>query len=213
MARIIDSVLVDDDRPDKSTELNQCVPVATVARQSRRLDCEHSADATLTNRGQQAFEPGPADAIARATEVIVDDLYRGPTELPRPVSEPVLPSPAFVIVHKLIGSRLTNVHVRATGKMLSGDLGHRRALRLRALPRSRAAALRPRLPAPPSVWSPAQQGVRPRRTDFVGEVGIVASSLSFSVSESDWRNRRSASTSVRRDRKISMENRGSLRTL
>jgi hypothetical protein len=50
---------------------------------------------------------------------------------PRAVSAPVLPSPALVIVHKLIVSRLTDVDVCATGKMLSGDLGHRRSLRLR----------------------------------------------------------------------------------
>src|SRR5262249_57795149 len=129
------------------------------------------------------------------------------------VSQPVLPSPAFVIVHKLIGSRLTDVHIRATGKMLSGDLGHRRSFRLRATARSRAAAFRSGSQAAPSVWSPAQQRACPCRTDFVGDFGIVASFLSFSVSESDWRNPRSASTSARRDRKISMENRGSLHNL
>ena len=104
MARIIDSILVDDDRADESTELNQCVPIATVACEPRRLDREYSADATLTNRSQQALEPGSADPTARATQIIVNDLDRRPTELPRAVSEPVLPSPAFVIVHKLIGT-------------------------------------------------------------------------------------------------------------
>src|SRR6516225_11134040 len=135
MARIIDSILVDDDRADESTELNQCVPIATVAREPRRLDREYSADATLTNRGQQALEPGSADPTARATQIIVNDLDRRPTELPGAVGESVLPLPALVVVRKLIGGRQTDVDVRATGKMLSGDLRHWRPLRLRALPR------------------------------------------------------------------------------
>src|SRR5262249_3709230 len=175
MARIIDSILVDNNRADESTELDQCVPVAAIARQARRLDREHSTDATLANRGQQVLKAGQADPVARATQIIVDDLYRSPTELPRAVSQPVLPSPAFVIVHKLIGSRLTDVHIRATGKMLSGDLGHRRSFRLRAPARSRAAAFRSGSQAAPSVWSPAQQRACPCRTDFVGDFGIVAS--------------------------------------
>src|SRR5262245_60212545 len=43
-------------------------------------------------RSRPAFA---ADTIARATQIIVDDLYRGPTELPRAISEPVLPSLGF----------------------------------------------------------------------------------------------------------------------
>ena len=44
MTRIIDSVLVYDDGPDKSTELDQRMPVTTVARQPRRLDRKDGAD-------------------------------------------------------------------------------------------------------------------------------------------------------------------------
>jgi hypothetical protein len=40
MATIVDSVLVDDDGSDQSTELDQRVPVTAVARQSR--DASHS---------------------------------------------------------------------------------------------------------------------------------------------------------------------------
>ena len=122
-------------------------------------------------------------------------------------------SPAFLVVRELIGRRLMDVHIRASGKMFRRDLGHRRAPRLRALLRSRAAGLRAGLPAQPFVRPPAPQGARPRRTGFLGDVEIVASSFSFSVSESDLRKPRSASISARRDRKISMENRGSLHSL
>src|SRR5260221_1048049 len=56
MPRIIDSVLVYDDSPDQSTELDQRVPVAAVTGQPRRLDREHGADAALADRRQQALE-------------------------------------------------------------------------------------------------------------------------------------------------------------
>jgi hypothetical protein len=52
MARIVDSVLVDDNGPDQSTELDQRMPIAAVARKPRRLDREHGADAALADRGQ-----------------------------------------------------------------------------------------------------------------------------------------------------------------
>ena len=80
MPRIIDSVLIYDDSPDKSTELDQRVPVATVAGQPRGLDGKYRADPPLTDRRQQALEARPVDAASRAAEVIVDDLDSGPAE-------------------------------------------------------------------------------------------------------------------------------------
>src|SRR5262249_7366528 len=207
MARIIDSVLVDDNRADESTELDQCGPVAAIARQARRLDRERSADATLANRGQQALKAGPADPIARATQIIVDDLYRSPTELPGAVSQPVLPSPAFVIVHKLIGSRLTDVRCSAVILVIDDPSVCERCRDLEQQRFDQGCKLRH------LCGRQHNRGLVLFEQDFVGDVGIVASSLFFSVSESDWRNPRSASTSARRDRKISMENRGSLHNL
>ena len=64
MPRIIDAVLIYDDGSDKSTELNQRVPVATVASQPRRFDREYRTDATFADRCQQALEARPIDATA-----------------------------------------------------------------------------------------------------------------------------------------------------
>jgi hypothetical protein len=65
------------------------VPVAAVtASQPRRFDCEHGTDAAFADRCQQALEARPIDAAARATQIIVDDLYRCPTELPGTIGEP-----------------------------------------------------------------------------------------------------------------------------
>src|SRR5580700_2438224 len=74
--RIIDSVLVYDDGPDKSTELNQRVPVAAVTSQPRRFDCEHGTDAAFADRCQQALEARPIDAAAGAAQIIVERLRR-----------------------------------------------------------------------------------------------------------------------------------------
>ena len=106
MPRIVDSVLVYDDGPDKSTELNQRVPVAAVTSQPRHFDREYRTDAALADRCQQALEARPIDATARAAKIIVDDLDRGPAELPSTIGQPVLTAAALRIVQKLIGRRL-----------------------------------------------------------------------------------------------------------
>src|SRR3984893_11130688 len=124
MPRIVDSVLVHDDGPNQSTEFDQCVPVATVACEPRRLDCEHATDAAFTDPRQQALEARPVAAATRATQIIVDDLDSGPAELPGAIGEPVLTVPALLVVQELIGCRLTDIDARASGQMLSRDLGH-----------------------------------------------------------------------------------------
>jgi hypothetical protein len=48
MARIVDPVLVDEDGADQSTELDQRVPVASVAGETRSLDREHGTDTRRT---------------------------------------------------------------------------------------------------------------------------------------------------------------------
>ena len=50
MPRIIDSVLVYDDGPDKATELDQRVPVAAVTSQPRPFDRKYGTDAAFADR-------------------------------------------------------------------------------------------------------------------------------------------------------------------
>ena len=73
MTRLVDPVLVDDDRSDETAELDQRMPVPAIARQAGSLDREHRAGASLTDRRQQAFETRATDARARTTEIVVDD--------------------------------------------------------------------------------------------------------------------------------------------
>src|SRR5215831_11949856 len=82
MARIIDSVLVDDDRGDQSTELDQHMPVAAIAGETRGLDREHRADVSGADCADQTIKAGAGDAASRAAKVIIDDLDASPAELP-----------------------------------------------------------------------------------------------------------------------------------
>ena len=103
MARIVDSVLVDEDRADQSTELYQRVPVAAVAGEARSLDGKHHTDATVTDCGQQPLEARTDDASARSSEIVVDDFDSRPAKLPGAIGKPVLPALALEVVHELIG--------------------------------------------------------------------------------------------------------------
>ena len=125
MPRIIDAVLIYDDGPDKSTELNQRMPVAAVTSQPRRLDREYGTDAAFADRCQQALETRPIDAGAGAAKIIVDDLDGSLAELPGTVGEPILTAAALQIVQQLIGRRLADVDKGAAAQMFSRDLGHR----------------------------------------------------------------------------------------
>jgi len=102
MARIVDSVLVDEDRADQSTELYQRVPVAAVAGEARSLDGKHHTDATVTDCGQQPLEVRTDDASARSSEIVVDDFDSRPAKLPGAIGKPVLPALALEVVHELI---------------------------------------------------------------------------------------------------------------
>src|SRR5215831_11146595 len=209
MPRIIDSVLVYDDSSDKSTELDQRVPVAAVTSQPRCFDREYRADAALTDRCEQAFEARPIDATAGAAKIIVDDLDRGPAELPGTIGEPVLATAALWIVEELISRRLADVDKGAAAQMVSRDLGHRRPFRLPAPPRCRAARLRPVLPAAPGLRGSARRAACSARTGPAACLRSCAPLFAFSVPELDWRKLKSASISVRRDRSISSGSRGS----
>src|SRR5438270_3416597 len=116
MPRIIESVLVYDDGPDKSTELDQRMPVATVAGQPRCLDRKYGADPPLTDGSQQALEARPIDAASRAAQIIVDDLDHGPAELTSTIGEPVLTAAALRIVQELICRRLADVNEGAAAR-------------------------------------------------------------------------------------------------
>src|SRR5262249_23672843 len=98
MARIIDSVLVDDDRGEQSTELDQHMPVAAIAGETRGLDREHRADVSGADCADQTIKAGAGDAASRAAKVIIDDLDASPAELPSAIGERILAALALLVV-------------------------------------------------------------------------------------------------------------------
>src|SRR5262249_34219812 len=145
MARIVDSVLVGDERPDQSTELDQRMPVAAITGKTRRLNREHSADTAVADRCEQPLEAGTRDAPTGAAKVVVNDIDVAPAKLLGAIDETVLASSALMIMRELVCCRLPDVDAGAAGEMLSRDFGHRRCPRLPpspAPPQSRAAAPR-----------------------------------------------------------------------
>jgi hypothetical protein len=165
VTRIVDSALVDEDRADQSTELDQHVPVAAVAGETRGLDRQHRTDTAGADRPDQTIEPGSGDPATGAAKIVVDDFDRGPAELTGTLGERILSAPALVIVQQLIGHRLANVDVGAAGQVLSGDLGHRRPPRLRVPLRSRPSGPRSAPPVPVSWSATALRRAPLARTD------------------------------------------------
>src|SRR5262249_51206654 len=205
-------VLVGEERADQSTELDQRMPVAAITGKTRCLDCEHSADTAVADRCEQPLEAGTRDATARAAEVVVDDIDVAPAKLLSSIDEAVLAPPALMIVRELVRCRLPDVDAGAAGEMLRRDLGHRRSPRLPPLPapsRSRAAA--PRCPSRARSFElPAvRRTVARPRTGLAEDSRIGASFSGRSVFDSDTKKPRSASTSLRRERKTSRGKRGS----
>ena len=113
MARIVDSILVDDDGADQSTELDQRMPVAAVARETRSLDREHRADTAVADRRQQPLEARTGDAAAGSSKIVVDDLDGRPAKLLGAIGKAVLPPLALVIVRELIRGRLPDIDASA----------------------------------------------------------------------------------------------------
>src|SRR5262245_13642763 len=103
MTRIVDSVLVDEDRANQSTELNQHMPVTAISSETRSLDREHGTDIARADSSDQTIEPRSGGPATGAAKVIINYLDARPAELTGTIGERILAMPALVIVCKLIG--------------------------------------------------------------------------------------------------------------
>src|SRR3954452_14125586 len=100
MPRLVYTILIDDHRADQTAKLDQRVPVAPVARQTRCLDGEHGTNAALAARRKQPREARSADPLTRAAKTVIDNRHIRPAESASPFREAVLPPPALKIVGK-----------------------------------------------------------------------------------------------------------------
>src|SRR3954466_3705839 len=152
MPRVIDAILIDDQRADQPAELEQRVPVAPVAGEPRGLDRDDRTDPALTDRGQQLLEAGARDTGTGPAEIVVNHFNGAPAESAGAIDKAVLPAPAFVIVQHLVAGRLANVDKSPTGEVVRRDPGHHLPPRRRnPLFRSCAAVRRPPRPAKPAA--------------------------------------------------------------
>src|SRR5262245_23128352 len=170
MPRIVDSILVDDDCPDKSTELDQSVPIANRCARAETPRSQVRPDATFADRCQQSLKARPIDATGRAPKIIVDNLNRGPAELHDQRAH--IAAAGFLDCAR-VDPALTDGYRRTR----SGQDGHRRPPRPRGPLRSRVGALRPVSSAPPSVLAPARRLARTGRTVLIAAVNLRVISL------------------------------------
>ena len=72
--RIVQPILIEDERVGERAQLKQSMPIGGVARQSRYFKAEHDPDATQTDFGHQTLKAFPVSrAGAGLPEVAVDD--------------------------------------------------------------------------------------------------------------------------------------------
>ncbi len=132
VARIIDTVLVEDQRVGQRADLQQPVPVAGVSGQARDLEAEHDADAAHADLAHQRLEALAVGARGgRLALVRVDHLdpFEGPAQRHGPLAQSILAPGALGILEDLPHRGLTDVQVGvapqvACGHLLMDGVGH-----------------------------------------------------------------------------------------
>ena len=125
LGRIIDAILVDDERIGQATDLDETIPVAAGTSQARGFQAEDGADTAEPDLGHQVLEAvaseggGPGVAL-----VLVDDVdaFLGPSELLGAASQVVLAGGAGDVVADLHGGRLPDIDQGLAVEMLGADL-------------------------------------------------------------------------------------------
>ena len=102
MARIINSIFVDDNGPDQSTKLDQSVPVRAVARETQASIAKTAPTWPLQIAANSRSKPGramPPPDRPRSSSMI---STVAPAKLFGAIGKPILPPLTFKIVHELI---------------------------------------------------------------------------------------------------------------
>lgn len=177
LTRIVDAVVIDQQRVGQSAEVDEMVPVAVVPRQPRGFEREHRPGGPIADGGQ---EPREARALLVATprpaEVVVDDVRPTEAETLGMFREGILPLLSFLVMADLVPSRLPDVHVGGPFTMRRPDLLSHRPSAVIAPPEERSAAIGPTGvgsgDAPPRIAVPP--GLRSERAGAVAGLGSVS---------------------------------------
>jgi hypothetical protein len=89
------------------------------------LDCEHDANVTKADLGDQAIEAAACDPRAADPEIVIDDedLVASPAHLDRAFHQSVLPTLALQVLDDLGEGGLANVDGRLPRQVYRRDLG------------------------------------------------------------------------------------------
>ena len=108
--RFVDAVQVDDPRLDQTAQLQQVVPVTSVASKPRGIEAQDGADFAGAPPRHEAIEARSGHhAAGRTAEVIVDDLHLRETSAASLCHEVVLPALAPQVVLDLRLCGLTHI--------------------------------------------------------------------------------------------------------
>jgi hypothetical protein len=104
VGRVVEAVLVADQRAGQPADLEQAVPVGVVSGQARAFQAEHDPGPAHADLGDEALEPFPV-GCRRAGVALVDvddgDLLGAPAQGDGPAFQVVLAQGGFGVVEYL----------------------------------------------------------------------------------------------------------------
>src|SRR5580700_274183 len=122
--RVVDALLVKDQRIGIGAELEQLLPINRVACQPRDLEPKHDADLAEAHRGDQFLEAITSHAIcAGHSEILIDDVdtLGGPSRCHRSLAQCILSSRALAILAYLPRSGLADVKIGVACEMIGSN--------------------------------------------------------------------------------------------
>lgn len=123
LARIVDTLTVDDEGVRESAEIEELIPIAIVAGQPRDVETDDSAGVPEADLGHEALEARtPGSRRAGLAEIFVDHDHLAPAQAACVVLQVVLTAAALVMMTDLRERGLTDVHEGRTVQMLGADL-------------------------------------------------------------------------------------------
>ena len=124
--RVVDAVLIREDRPEDGAHLQEIVPIPVVAGDTAHLDAEDQADVLHGHLGQEALKSAPTVGPTTAQALIVvddQDAIPRPAQGDRMVGEGILPLPRLAMIEDLLWLGLADVDDGEAIEMKIEDLG------------------------------------------------------------------------------------------
>ena len=128
--RVVDAILIEDERVGERADLEQAVPVGGVARKARDLETHHDArpaHAHLRHESLEAFAIGGRPRLPLVA-VDDDDPFEWPSERDGALAQGVLTLGALLVLEDLTQRRLPDVEVRVALEVTRLDFGMRFAV-------------------------------------------------------------------------------------